>query len=154
MRRKAFTIYEMLLTLPLLVMIGIMMIRFGWQVIRTMTAARSEATATARLDNAVAVLRQDVWSAAEMHTISPHQLSLSTVDHHTITWEWGATQHLVRTAASGDLAIDEHRDWGVMPEFAMSVEDGALRVKVSDAPPVHGGSLCMPSPILLLGAKR
>jgi hypothetical protein len=148
MKRKAFTIYEMLFAIALLLMIGIMMSRFGWQVIRTMGGVRSEATHTARLDNAIQAIRQDVWNAAALRTNASHELVITPQDHHEITWTWETDGHLVRLQSSG-----VKNDWGLMPEMAMSVDAGTVRVIVSDAPPVHGGSFRMQSPVMLLEGK-
>ena len=150
-RSRAFTIYELLIALMLIALIGRIAAPFAVRTVMSMCDARAEATANAQFDNAIHILRGDVWKSVAIRLVSPHELVLTQSDHHDIRWQYDSDQHLRQIDSTSPP-----RNWGILPgSFEFTQDGAAVRVKIADAPHFHGGEYCMACPVMLVAeAKR
>jgi type II secretory pathway component PulJ len=140
-----FTLYEVLVAVMLLALFGVLMARFAVRVVRSMQGARTEATANARIDNAMNVLRNDVWQAVAIQVRPGDRLLLTRADRTQIGWQFGGDHHLRQIGPRSN-----QHDWGVLSSSIEFTQDGPqVYVTVSDAPHFHGGTFCMVSPMML-----
>jgi len=141
--RRGFSVYEMLVVVLLFSILGGIAAPFPTRVVKSMRGARVEATTNAQFDNAIGVLRNNVWQATSMQIVSAHKLLLTQADHRQISWEFTSDLHLQQT----DHGL---HDWGtISPSVEFAQEGSAVDVKVVDAPHFHGGTFFMACPMLM-----
>jgi len=147
--RRGFTLLELLITVMLMAVFGVLAMPFMSRVIRNIHGAQTQATTQAQLDNTVNVLRADVWQATEVQVISAHELLLSGADHREIRWQFGTDLHLWQTAGSSPP-----RDWGRLPDVKFNQQGDQVRVNIAGAQHFGGGDFCMVNPVMLTAGEK
>jgi type II secretory pathway pseudopilin PulG len=143
-RRGGFTLYELLIVIMVLTLVGLMFARLVPPVMRTLRGSESDQITSARFTTAIDAMRRDTWQAVAIEA-GPDQLVLTRPDRTQVRWSLGRDRHLLRTEPA-----TPPRDWGLIPgSVRFSREGPTARIKVADAPHFHGGEFCLVSPVLL-----
>jgi prepilin-type N-terminal cleavage/methylation domain-containing protein len=149
-RHRGFTLWELLITLPLLAVFATMAVPMLRWSVRSMRAADTASANAARLDRGIAVLRQDVWGAAAIARPSPHEMRLTSADRGTVvTWHIGPGPELRR---SGDV----ESQWSdPFPDASVAVDGSAVQLTIAGGAGYRGGTLALPNASrLVTGGER
>jgi prepilin-type N-terminal cleavage/methylation domain-containing protein len=99
MKRRAFTLIELLFTLALLGIFSLVATRLTSMSIRLMRDLPAQTDLAVRIDRASDQLTRDTWPANKIE-VSGRELILTSTNH-TLRWTLGANGAIIRSAAEG-----------------------------------------------------
>jgi hypothetical protein len=144
-RRRA---HGLTLTEVLLV-IGVLMIAFAVEsrlfrsaIVATQSAPES-VQQHARLDQAIGVMRADVWNAKRIDVANPQTIALQLGDGATVTWRLDATG-AIRAAA-------ENTTYAFQPPLAAKASPGGISLAAVQRP---DDAIQLTSQLLMMGGDR
>jgi len=146
-RRTGTSLYEMLIALGILVIALDLSAQMFHSLIRTGADSYKSQNQTVRIEAALAKLRRDVWSAAEVSVSDSHSARLSAGGGLIAAWTIKA-DGLERTGADGKT----ERWPGVGNHWALAREGASLTI--SDESSKEAAAVRLPSQVLLAGAAR
>ena len=142
---RGFSLYEMLLVIMLFVLIGSIAAPFTARVIKSMGGARRDATAAFQFDNAINLLRKDVWQAIDIKAISQQQVLLIQPDHRQIRWEIDVNHQLKQTDPASSARV-----WDIPSKSIEFANDGpVLSVNIAGQNGVTSSHCTMVCPVML-----
>ncbi|HWP40751.1 MAG TPA: hypothetical protein VNL70_07485, partial [Tepidisphaeraceae bacterium] len=100
MKRSAFTVTEMLFSLGILAVAGLLMARIFTGSIRAIEAAHADLDRAAAADRFAAALKTDVWNASSIQSPDPATLILTLGDGTGIRWSLADDGTVTRIADS------------------------------------------------------
>jgi type II secretory pathway pseudopilin PulG len=125
-RRRGIYLIELIAAL---IVLGAVLLITG-QVASTTTLASRQAqrldSTIAQLDSAIALLRRDVWAAADLHTDAPTRLDLDTTDGRSIRWQAASDGTLTRTSPGGVVRI-----WRGLPALTFTARNALVTLAVA-----------------------
>ncbi len=140
-RRQGMSLIELMVVLVLMGMFAALanpVLRWS---IRTLATPPPTAAAT-RLDNAIGAMRRDVWGAAALAAPSAHELTVTALDGHSITWHVGPGNVLRRDDHPWDVAF---------PDGSLAVDGAAVRLTFPAGSNFRGGGITLASEAMLIG---
>src|ERR1700722_3745216 len=102
-RRSAFSLYEMIVALALLVVV----LDAAGKLFRSVVLVSADAQRTtgdaSQVDSAISQMRRDVWNADQIALSDPRSIALSAGGHATAFWQLGADGSVLRTDFAGKI---------------------------------------------------
>ncbi len=100
-RRRAFTLTEILMTLSLLVVVGLVLDQVFHATVTAWTDTDQTTRQYASVDSVISALRTDTWHASQITVSDSKHASLSLPDNSKITWIFSPDGDATRTDSSG-----------------------------------------------------
>jgi len=146
--RRGFTVLEILVVLSLMVTVALVATRLFRSTLRLTHQADASADMVARVDDAMRVLRGDVWSAGRIQTDDERTVTLTGGDGAVITWHLLPGGTLTRDAEG---ASSGRRAWKALTlPMTFRAEGAGLVIDIADMPEYSGGTTHLVSQLLLL----
>ena len=146
-RRHAFTLMELLMTMSLLVVVGLVIDQVFHATLTTWTDTDRTTKRYASVDSAISALRADAWRAAQITVSDPKHATLTFPGHSQITWTLSPDGNAARTDSAGH----QTRWPSIAAAWTFSADPTTLIVTASSPQPQQ---LRLISQILLANRSR
>lgn len=148
MRRRGFTMPEMLVVIGLVAFVGLVSMQLFRATLRVWRQSADEQAAQARFDQAVGQLRRDVWSARSLQTPDAHSLEIQE-SAGTVHWEADSTEGLSRKS---ERHADDRR-WTRLGKLSFEASGPTLIVRLEPTHEEAGGRMVLISQTMMLTGR-